>query len=166
MVLALVGGAIQFRRRQLHQVPPSVQGLLEQIALKRQKVRDHTDRENLTLIQRYVERYFRTTSKDRKGDTAFFEKNLADINKYLGDIYLDVQEGPQFWTDPEAALALGSRHFSEFRDHLLNSIRRGTDQKIPEFRQITNESQALYRLTDDDSNGLDDFERRLQSDNN
>ncbi len=166
MSVVLVGGAIYFRRRQLHQVPLSVQDLLNHIALKREKIHSSNDRHSLKLVEEYTERYFRSTSKDRKGDSLFFEKNLADINRYLEEVYLDAQAYPHFWTDPAERLAVGSRHFSEFRDHVLSSIRRGTDQKIPEFRQITNEAQALYRLTDDNPNGLDDFERRLQSDNN
>lgn len=121
--------------------PNQVKGLLADIVRNRWQINDWELKDALYKICVYIERYFAKSSNDKKRDALFFKDRLTEVAQVLTS-YVDVQDNPHFYHNPEAELARGKESIIDFSEYVLESIRRGSSEDLFDFRVNTNILQA------------------------
>lgn len=131
--------------RSRFRVPDQVEDPLEAIMRKRGQVRDQGLQSVLYQLGVDVEKYFQLSSKDEKRDALFFRDRLVEVTQVL-DKYLDVQDNPRYYNNPNSLLQEGKEGLTEFSEWVLVSIRRGTDEDLSDYRLNTSIMQARRSL--------------------
>lgn len=114
-------------------VPNQVEDQVNQITQQRILVQDLELREALYQICVHVEKYFQLSSKDKKRDALIFRVRLTEVVKVLVT-YIKVQNNPDFYNNSDVVLRGWKEAFIEFDGYVLDSIKRGTDVDLREYR--------------------------------
>ncbi|MFZ2664557.1 MAG: hypothetical protein WAX66_04310 [Patescibacteria group bacterium] len=121
--------------------PNQVKGLLALIAKERNQVNDQELKKILGQMCLDIEKYFESESNDEKKDSLFFNQRLTEVNEVLKK-YIDIQENPRYYYEPEGELSKGKDSLSDFSKYVLNSIRRGKTADLVEYTVNTKILQA------------------------
>lgn len=153
--IAIIGTASKESRRSMDapHVPNQLRNLLAQIAREREGIGDPDLRTALRQLIHDIERYFESSSKDKKGDALFFRDRLTEAAQIMAK-YIDVQENPRYYNKPKALLEQGKEALIDFCQYVLASIKRGNDADLEEFKVNAGILQA-HRLMADPEEGFD-----------
>ncbi len=128
------------RERIRFRAPGHVKDLLTKIEAERERVFDPELQQTLRQICVDIDNYFQSSSEDKKRDTLIFRDRLAEVIEIL-DKYLEVQDHPRYFTNPNKALGLGKAAFTDFSVYVLASIQRGNDADLRDYKLNTNVMQ-------------------------
>lgn len=112
--------------------PGHVRDLLSRISVQREQVYDRILKDALYQMCVDIERYFRTSSKDKDKDALTFEQLLNQVLQVL-DKYIDIQENKRYYTSPDDLLRKGRESIVGFSAYVLESIRRGHSVELMEY---------------------------------
>lgn len=121
--------------------PDPVSDLLSRIARERAQVRDEELKGALLQLCVDIERYFRKSSSDKRRDSLFFKERLTEVANVLAK-YIEVQDSPRYYHEPQAELARGKSSILDFSQYVLESIRSGNTADLVPYRVNTNILQA------------------------
>lgn len=121
--------------------PDQVKDLLATIARKREQIRDVELNKTLLQMCLDIERYFGASSKDKKRDSVFFKQRLTEVSEVLTK-YIEIQQAPRYYENPEAELIRGKSSITDFARYVLDSIRRGHAVDLLDYKVNTNILQA------------------------
>ncbi|OGH16432.1 MAG: hypothetical protein A3C30_04545 [Candidatus Levybacteria bacterium RIFCSPHIGHO2_02_FULL_40_18] len=121
--------------------PDQVKELLAKIVRERWQIKDSELKDALYQLCVDIERYFSSSSKDKKRDSLFFRDRLNEVAQVLAK-YADVQDNPRYYTNWGEELQRGKESITDFSEYVLESIRRGSAEDLFDFRVNTNILQA------------------------
>ena len=148
IALCLIIAIIALVRRALNQPPEEerikfhspdqVKDVLEKIMQLRPLVKDSKVQNLLRQICSDTEEYFqRNRSRGNvKADTVMLKQHLDSVREVL-ERYIDVQEHPRYFDNPQKELQSGYDAFDGFAINLLNSIKKDNRQELTEYRVNT-----------------------------
>lgn len=116
--------------------PNQVKDLLTQIAMARAQIRDEELSATLYQLCLDIEKYFRWSTKEKEGDSLFFTDRLNELAQVIVK-YIEVQEEPRYFHFPEDNLKRGKAAINDFSQYVLESIRRGREAALMDFRVNT-----------------------------
>jgi hypothetical protein len=125
------------RERVSFKAPDQVKDLLAKIAKARKQVHDRELKEALYQMCLDLEKYFESSSKDKKRDSLFFRDRLTQVNEVLTK-YIDVQLNRRYYDHPETELERGKTSIIDFSQFVLKSIRRGRATDLVDYTVNTN----------------------------
>lgn len=124
-----------------NKVPEQVRVLLSQIEQTSQQVHNSELRDTLLQICLDIERYYQSSSKGKKRDPLLFKDRLSDINDIL-EQYIDIQENPRYYPEPEVWLSSGREAIIDFASYVLEKIQSGNEDELANYRLNTYILQA------------------------
>ncbi len=127
--------------RTSYKVPAQVKDQLYQIARLRRQVLDRELKAVLYQICVDIEKYFQLSSNNKKTDAVIFKDRLTDVVQVLSK-YVEVQDNPDYFNDPEIVLSRWKEAFSEFSQFVREAIRRGTEADLRAYRLKAEVMQA------------------------
>jgi hypothetical protein len=134
--------ANQEQREKTHfNVPYSFRNLLSEIVQKREQVIDGQLQQALYQLCLDIEQYFNASTNDKERDALFFHERLTEVNKVLIK-YIDVQQHPRYYYNPEDELRRGKESIIDFSQYVLESIRRGNAVNLLDYTVNTKILQA------------------------
>lgn len=125
-------------------VPGQINDLLSKILRERRRISDRELCETLYKLCVDIERYFRTSSSDKKRDTLFFKKRLSDLLSVLTK-YIDIQDSPRYYNDPEAGLRSGKEAILGFSLFVLDQIKLGNEIDLDVEYSVNTEILRSHR---------------------
>lgn len=115
----------QSRTERTHfNAPDQVKDLLEKIARARWQVNDEQLKQTLYQMCEDIEKYFDSSSGDKKKDSLVFKQRLTEVMQVLTK-YIDIQQNPRYYEEWKAQLLRGKSSITDFAQYILDSIRRG-----------------------------------------
>jgi hypothetical protein len=148
--LAIWGVIWVIRRRQIMATstertrfvaPDPVKALLSKIAQERGQIRDQELQAMIHQLCVDIERYFRSSSKEKEKDTLFFRYRLTEVHEVLSK-YLQVQAEPRYYYEPATELTRGKEAIRDFSTYVLEAIRRGQAATLMDYKVNTDILQA------------------------
>ena len=88
-----------------------------------------------------IEKYFRRSSKEKDRDARFFRDRLTEVVQVLVT-YIQVQDNREYYTESDVHLERGKSALLDFREYVLESIRRGNDADLLDYKVSTKILQA------------------------
>lgn len=117
--------------------PSGISDQLNRIARLRDQVADASFQKVLFQCCTDTERYFKKYSSDVELDALTFGTHLDSIINVVAK-YLEVQEFPRDFNDPETIMQGAKHSVSGFADYVIKSIRNGNDSRLISYRVDTN----------------------------
>jgi hypothetical protein len=139
-------------------VPDKVKDLLSKTAQMRMQVSDKQLQEAVYNLCLDLERYFQSSSRNKEGDSLIFRDRLTEVNQVMAK-YIDVQDHSRYYNKPDALLQQGKEAVLDFEDYVLDSIRKGNDAELTEYRVSSDILQAHRPLNLDEGS---QFDRELE----
>ena len=112
--------------------PGPVRNLLVQIAGKRDQIDDPALSRLVYQICLDIEHYFKTSTVNRKSDSATFAKSLTEIDDIVTK-YIEVQDNARYYTNPSQWLAKERGSLEDFSAFVLKSIQDGNDVALGSY---------------------------------
>lgn len=120
---------------QLKKSPDPVRDQLSRLLKSRDRIKDTYLHDTLTQICRDTEAFFQRRKID-ESDTSVFEAHLSSLNNVM-ERYLDIQDNPRYFEDPESLLNSGEEAAASFAIFVLEAIRRDGRRDLTDFRVDT-----------------------------
>ncbi len=121
--------------------PDQVKDLLAKIVKERDRVNDRELKDALYQMCVDIEKYFSSSSKEKERDALFFKDRLTEVTKVLAK-YIEVQQSPRYFYEPEKELSRGKESIVDFSQYVLDSIRRGHAADLLDYTVNTKILQA------------------------
>jgi hypothetical protein len=145
IALACAAGAIFLSRRKspddsqdikFKASPDPVRDVLRKIQHLAPQVKSPDMRESVVQAVADTEAYFKRNSESQKKDAGIFVTHLTSVKDVL-ERYIDIQENPRYYDNPEKYLKKGREGVEGFGEFVIDSIRAGRKRDLTQFNVDT-----------------------------